>query len=130
MFARISNKIAELDKLQSINDILSKMYIVEDDTLYCVIATPNASKKEALGEVITTGETVVDCILDTDHIQCQNKSYTGEHSRYHDLNTQIKIIKNEIVSIFAVEKNNKGQRVQTEIAKRYWTEEGISWELF
>ena len=130
MFARTQNKIVELNKLQSLNEILSKMYIIEDNTLYCIISTPNTSKKDELGEVIKTGDAVIDCILPTDLIQCQNKSYTGEHSRYHDLKTQIKIIKNEITNIFAVEVNVKGQRVQTEIAKRHWTEEGISWELF
>ena len=42
MFVRTKNKIVELNKLQSLNDILSRMYIVEDSTLYCIICHINS----------------------------------------------------------------------------------------
>lgn len=127
MFARTQNKIVELNKLHSINDILSKMYIVEGDTLYCVIATPNASKKEALGEIITTGETVEDCILNTDMIEYQNKSISHEYSRLEKLSKHIDITKYHIRKIFYKKDNPE---TYTLIAVKGYNQEGdLVWEL-
>ena len=127
MFARTQNKIVELEKLQSINDILSKMYIVEDGTLYCVIATPNASKKDELGKVIITGETVVDCIIDTDMIEYQNKSISHEHSRLEKLSKHIDITKYHIRKIFS--KSNNPETYTLIAAKGYNQEGELVWEL-
>ena len=120
MFARTKNKIVELEKLQSINDILSKMYVVEDDTLYCVIATPNASKKDKLGEVIITGENIEDCILNTDMIEYQNKSISHEYSRLEKLS-------NHIRKIFS--KSNNPETYTLIAVKGYNQEGNLVWEL-
>jgi len=126
MFARTENKIVELNKLQSINDILSKMYIVEDNTLYCVIATPNASKKDELGEVITTGEEIENCILNTDMIEYQNKSVSHEYSRLEKLNKHINITKYHIRKIFA--KSNNPETYTLIAVKGYNQEGDLVWE--
>lgn len=127
MFARTKNKIVELNKLQSINDILSKMYVVEDDTLYCVIATPNASKKEKLGEVVITGENIEDCILNTDMIEYQNRSVSHEYSRLEKLSKHIDITKYHIRKIFS--KSNNPETYTLIAIKGYNQEGDLVWEL-